>query len=89
MMRGEAVPTFLVAEDNENDVILLRHAFEKARLTIPLQIARDGKEVIDCLKVCQASGTFPCCSLISTCPSMMGLRCSNGYESSRDFGDWS
>jgi len=58
-MLGEACPTFLVAEDNENDVVLLRHAFTKARLTIPMQVVRDGKEAIDCLKGCQASGTFP------------------------------
>lgn len=58
-MLGEAVPTFLVAEDSENDVILLRHAFAKAGLSVPLQVARDGKEAIDRLKECQASGIFP------------------------------
>jgi CheY-like chemotaxis protein len=58
-MRGEACPTFLVAEDNENDVILLRHALAKAGITVLLQVARDGKEAIDCLKGCQVSGAFP------------------------------
>lgn len=58
-MHGEAVPTFLVAEDSENDVVLLRHAFSKAKLNIPLNFVRDGKEAIDRLKDCQVSGTFP------------------------------
>jgi CheY-like chemotaxis protein len=58
-MLGEAVPTLLVAEDSENDVILLRHAFEKAKLNFPLYFARDGQEAIDRLKGCQASGVFP------------------------------
>lgn len=58
-MHGEAGPTLLVAEDTENDVLLLRHAFAKAALDVPLNVVRDGKETIDCLKDCQAPGEFP------------------------------
>jgi CheY-like chemotaxis protein len=42
-----AEPTFLVAEDNENDILLLRHAFTKAGRTIPLTFVRDGQEAMD------------------------------------------
>lgn len=58
-MRGEVAPTLLVAEDNENDVLLLRHAFTRAGLATPLTFARDGQEVIDSLKDSQAAGSFP------------------------------
>ena len=58
-VRGEAIPTFLVAEDTENDAILLRHAFAKAGLDVPLNFARDGQEAIDCLKDCQVLREFP------------------------------
>jgi CheY-like chemotaxis protein len=63
-VQGEALPTFLVAEDNENDVILLRHAFAKADLNVPLNVARDGQETIDCLKNCRTSGAFPALLLL-------------------------
>lgn len=63
-VRGEAVPTFLVAEDTENDVILLRHAFAKAGLNVPLNVVRDGQEAIDCLKDCRTSGAFPALLLL-------------------------
>jgi CheY-like chemotaxis protein len=59
LFRMSADPTLLVAEDNENDVVLLRHAFLKAGIATPMTIARDGKEAIDCLKNCQITGEFP------------------------------
>jgi CheY-like chemotaxis protein len=58
-VRAESVPTFLVAEDNENDAILLRHAFERTGCGVLLNFVRDGKEAIDWLKDCQTSGVFP------------------------------
>jgi CheY-like chemotaxis protein len=63
-VRGEAVPTFLVAEDTENDVILLRHAFAKAGLKVPLNVVRDGQEAIDYLKDCRTSGALPALLLL-------------------------
>jgi CheY-like chemotaxis protein len=38
--------TVLLAEDESNDVFLMQRAFKKAQLMNPLQIARDGEEVI-------------------------------------------
>jgi CheY-like chemotaxis protein len=38
--------SILVAEDNENDIILLRRAARNARFTNPLSIVNDGEEVI-------------------------------------------
>jgi CheY-like chemotaxis protein len=39
----------LIAEDNEDDLILLRRAFDKANLRNPLYVVRDGTEAIDYL----------------------------------------
>jgi CheY-like chemotaxis protein len=40
----------LLAEDNENDVLLTRLALERSRLANPLHIARDGEEAIAYLR---------------------------------------
>ncbi|GAC1438200.1 MAG: response regulator [Sediminibacterium sp.] len=39
----------LLVEDNEGDILLTKEAFEDARVSINLHIARDGKEAIDFL----------------------------------------
>ena len=36
----------LVAEDVENDIVLIRRAFERARIKNPLLVVRDGEEVV-------------------------------------------
>jgi len=46
--------TILLAEDREDDVILVQKAFEKSRILNPLFVVRDGQEAIDYL-----SGVFP------------------------------
>jgi CheY-like chemotaxis protein len=40
----------LVAEDDENDVLLMKISVEKAGLPNPLMIAGDGQEVVDYLQ---------------------------------------
>jgi CheY-like chemotaxis protein len=40
---------FLLVEDNERDIELMRRAFTQLRLTNPLQVVRDGEEAIDYL----------------------------------------
>jgi CheY-like chemotaxis protein len=39
----------LLVEDREDDIILIRKAFQEARLLNPLQIVRNGEEAIDYL----------------------------------------
>ena len=39
----------LIAEDDENDVFFLQHAFKEADVQNPLHIVHDGKEAIDYL----------------------------------------
>ena len=39
-------PIILLAEDSEDDVILIERAFRKAKVTAPLKIVRDGEEAI-------------------------------------------
>ena len=40
----------LLAEDREDDIILIRKAFRQARMSNPLYVVRDGEEAIDYLK---------------------------------------
>jgi CheY-like chemotaxis protein len=46
--------TILLAEDREDDVILVQKAFERSSILNPLFVVRDGQEAIDYL-----SGVFP------------------------------
>ena len=45
----------LIVEDREDDIILMRRAFEKASLINPIQIVRNGEEAVAYLK---GEGTF-------------------------------
>lgn len=40
----------VVAEDEESDVVLLRHALDRAGLGAEVEFARDGEEAIECLR---------------------------------------
>jgi CheY-like chemotaxis protein len=42
-------PAILYAEDEENDVLLLRLGFKRARLPNPIHIAADGVQAVDYL----------------------------------------
>jgi CheY-like chemotaxis protein len=44
-----AAMTVLLAEDDENDVLLMQRAFQRSRKQDHLQVVRDGQEVIDYL----------------------------------------
>ena len=41
--------SFLVAEDDENDVFFLQRAFKQAKIENPLNVVRDGQEAIEYL----------------------------------------
>ena len=41
--------TILLVEDEENDVLFMRHAFQEVGVLNPLQVASDGRAVIDYL----------------------------------------
>ena len=45
---GEAA-TLLVVEDNAHDVFLLKRAFIKAGINVPMHIVNDGQEAVDYL----------------------------------------
>jgi CheY-like chemotaxis protein len=55
MEMGHSNNTFLLAEDDENDVLLFQRALRNINPAIPLQVCRDGEEVIFYLK---ATGPF-------------------------------
>jgi len=41
--------TIIIVEDEANDVLLLKQAFEKANVKNPIEVFRDGQEVMDYL----------------------------------------
>ena len=47
---GDAIGVILLAEDDENDIDLIRRAFAEVRFTNPLHVVHDGEEVITYLK---------------------------------------
>jgi two-component system response regulator len=47
---GSQPPVILVADDDENDVFFLEHAFEQVKVSCRIEVVRNGREVIDYLK---------------------------------------
>jgi CheY-like chemotaxis protein len=45
----EILPTILLAEDDEDDIVLIQRAMQKARLLNPLRVVRDGEEALNYL----------------------------------------
>ena len=41
--------TILLAEDNDDDVLIMRSAFERAAIANPLQVVNDGEQVLEYL----------------------------------------
>ncbi len=60
--------TILVAEDNPDDVFLLRRAFSEARVSAGVEFVEDGEDVIEFLKSGKRSTSgarpFPCLLLL-------------------------
>jgi CheY-like chemotaxis protein len=44
------VPFLLLVEDNPDDQFLMQRALRKSGLTLPLNVARDGREALDYLR---------------------------------------
>jgi CheY-like chemotaxis protein len=42
----ETRPTILIAEDDEDDLLLIQRAIKRARLLNPVQVVRDGEEAL-------------------------------------------
>jgi DNA-binding response OmpR family regulator len=42
-----AAPTVVLAEDNEDDVFFMRRGWKTAGIDLPLQVLRDGQQVLD------------------------------------------
>ena len=47
-------PVILIVDDSEDDVLLIRTAFEKAGITNPVHVLHDGQEAIDYLSATAA-----------------------------------
>ena len=48
-MRGKDQPFILIAEDNPDDVVMLRRAFGHSGITTSLQVVSDGEQVVEYL----------------------------------------
>ncbi|NOZ84819.1 MAG: response regulator, partial [Deltaproteobacteria bacterium] len=46
----DAEKIILLVEDNSNDVLLMKRAFNKAKLVNPIVVASDGQEAVDYLE---------------------------------------
>lgn len=49
----------LLVEDNEDDVLLTKHAFKNLPVSIDFHVARDGFEALTLLRCAEATGKFP------------------------------
>jgi two-component system, chemotaxis family, response regulator Rcp1 len=49
----------LLVEDNEDDVLLTRHAFSKLSVSVELRVARDGVDALDYLRRKVRNGDAP------------------------------
>jgi CheY-like chemotaxis protein len=49
-MNGRDQPVVLIAEDIENDLVMLRRAFRQASIMAPIQYVTDGEQAIAYLK---------------------------------------
>jgi CheY-like chemotaxis protein len=56
MQRHDNPRPLLLVEDNENDALLIRRAFERAHLLNPLEVATDGSAAIGYLSSCSGDG---------------------------------
>lgn len=66
----------LLAEDEETDIMLIRLAFEEARIPNPLDVVHDGSEAISYLSKRYDSGleSLPCLGILDmNMPKMSGL----------------
>jgi len=52
-------PTVLIAEDNENDIFLLRRALSAANITMAIDFVRDGQEAIARLENGRTTDSIP------------------------------
>jgi CheY-like chemotaxis protein len=58
----------LIAEDDENDRFLIRRAFTKAGVNLPVHFVKDGQEAVDYLQSCA-----PCSKLDRPRPALLLL----------------
>ncbi len=68
----------LLVEDNEDDIFFMKHAMQKAGITKPLSIVRDGREAIEYLEKAVAcdrpQAAIPCLILLDLkLPRVPGL----------------
>jgi CheY-like chemotaxis protein len=49
-MTAKDQPIVLIAEDNENDIVMLQRAFRQASITAPIQYVSNGEQAIAYLK---------------------------------------
>ncbi len=49
-MAGRSEPVILIAEDNEDDVFMLRRAFEQVSVQVPLHVVSNGEQAVAYLR---------------------------------------
>jgi two-component system response regulator len=93
MQSGLQPKLILLADDDENDVFLIRRAFEKAEVPHTLAVADDGKAVVDYLQSTRLGendhqSTLPALLLLDLhMPRMDGFDVLNWLSSRPDFSN--
>jgi CheY-like chemotaxis protein len=73
-MKDPAYTGILLVEDDEVDVIKVRRAFEKNKLSYPLYVTENGLEALRFLRDRQGGGAFPGIILLDlNTPKMNGI----------------
>ncbi len=72
--------TILLAEDNADDVVLMKLAFKKAGLTNPVHVVSNGSEAIEYLKGALEAKTTTGCAIPLLISLDLGMPICNGFE---------
>lgn len=74
MLNDAALRPILLVEDNPMDLDLTQRAFARRRLTNPIEVARDGQEVLDWIPRWEAGEPLPLVILLDLkLPRVSGL----------------
>ena len=74
MKNTAGVPPLLLVEDSQSDIDLSLYAFNKIHFTNPIEICRNGTDVMEKMKEWEGGSPLPLCMLLDVkMPGMSGL----------------
>jgi CheY-like chemotaxis protein len=80
-MEAKDLPLLLIADDDEEDRMLIREAFEECGADVALQFTHDGEETIQYLQQAGCSSQSPsCCAMPDLLLVDLNMPRMNGFE---------